>query len=392
MKTKNIMKALFATGVLYTVMIVGASALDVANNSIISRFTSYADLGTFEIKTPKVVEVLLPPDVSTYKKILVTSSGTEVFEPSLVKRAANATMVSANVTAILGGLQEDVSALNDNNYQTFKQFNLPETGNGSVELTFSYQAPITATAFSFALDANVALPRTITLYTEDEGKEVIVLSTVTPNQTTVLFPKTTAKTWKVVFTYAQPLRITEAYFNQETKVNEQVSLRFLALPNVSYRMYVNPDQEPAISFKKEAGDLYSDQGILKAKAIPVLIPNALFKDIDSDGDGVIDIRDNCVSVKNEDQKDADGNGRGDACDDYDRDGVINSLDNCVDAPNRDQIDTDHDGVGDLCDGQESRFLEANAWVPWVALGLVGFVIVGLMTNMVVGTMKKKEEQ
>ena len=78
------------------------------------------------------------------------------------------------------------------------------------------------------------------------------------------------------------------------------------------------------------------------------------------------------------------------CDDYDRDGIINLVDNCIDTPNRDQLDTDHDKIGDTCDAQESRFLEANPWVPWVALGLVGLVIMGLMTNMVIGNLKNKE--
>lgn len=57
---------------------------------------------------------------------------------------------------------------------------------------------------------------------------------------------------------------------------------------------------------------------------------------DSDGDGVLDIDDNCVSVPNPGQEDADGDGRGDACD------------NCPAVPNSSQLDTDEDGVGDAC--------------------------------------------
>ncbi|CAN5133387.1 hypothetical protein BH11PSE10_BH11PSE10_10700 [soil metagenome] len=48
---------------------------------------------------------------------------------------------------------------------------------------------------------------------------------------------------------------------------------------------------------------------------------------DSDGDGVPDSRDNCVSVPNAIQRDSDGDGYGDACDaDANNDGIVNSID------------------------------------------------------------------
>ena len=50
-------------------------------------------------------------------------------------------------------------------------------------------------------------------------------------------------------------------------------------------------------------------------------------EIDTDGDGVADSRDNCTGVKNATQRDTDLDGYGDACDaDINNDGIVNSID------------------------------------------------------------------
>jgi gliding motility-associated-like protein len=59
--------------------------------------------------------------------------------------------------------------------------------------------------------------------------------------------------------------------------------------------------------------------------------------LDTDGDGILDIDDNCIDTPNADQADADTDTVGDVCD------------NCPDDANTDQTDADADGVGDLCD-------------------------------------------
>lgn len=94
---------------------------------------------------------------------------------------------------------------------------------------------------------------------------------------------------------------------------------------------------------------------------------------DSDGDGIANTSDNCPNVFNPVrpmdsgvQPDADGDGTGDACDvcpldantttctavdpdDQDHDGIPNSSDNCPDVANPGQSDADGDGKGDACD-------------------------------------------
>ena len=82
---------------------------------------------------------------------------------------------------------------------------------------------------------------------------------------------------------------------------------------------------------------------------------------DGDGDGVGDLCDNCTSNENADQADADGDGVGDVCDncpnnanafqtDTDDDGTADACDNCPGKTNADQADADGDGVGDACEG------------------------------------------
>lgn len=100
---------------------------------------------------------------------------------------------------------------------------------------------------------------------------------------------------------------------------------------------------------------------------------------DADGDGVGDVCDNCPADANTNQADGDGDGVGDVCDqligddnagdsdgdgyadnidqlvgddasgDNDGDGVANNVDNCIDVANPDQADADANGVGDVCE-------------------------------------------
>ncbi|XP_050766353.1 cartilage oligomeric matrix protein [Gymnogyps californianus] len=89
-------------------------------------------------------------------------------------------------------------------------------------------------------------------------------------------------------------------------------------------------------------------GILNAEDNCVYTRNADQRNVDKDNFG--DACDNCRQVKNNDQRDIDGDGKGDECDDdMDGDGIKNTMDNCKRVPNTDQKDGDGDGVGDVCD-------------------------------------------
>uniref|UniRef100_A0A8C5A4K4 Si:ch211-43f4.1 n=1 Tax=Gadus morhua TaxID=8049 RepID=A0A8C5A4K4_GADMO len=89
-------------------------------------------------------------------------------------------------------------------------------------------------------------------------------------------------------------------------------------------------------------------GILNTQDNCVLVPNVDQRNVDEDDFG--DACDNCRAVKNNDQKDTDVDKFGDECDeDIDGDGILNHRDNCKRVPNADQIDRDGDKVGDACD-------------------------------------------
>jgi hypothetical protein len=74
---------------------------------------------------------------------------------------------------------------------------------------------------------------------------------------------------------------------------------------------------------------------------------------DSDGDGILDIDDNCITESNEDQNNFDGDLFGDACDpDDDNDGVNDSLDCSPDDPTVFPGATEKcNGIDNNCDGK-----------------------------------------
>lgn len=72
---------------------------------------------------------------------------------------------------------------------------------------------------------------------------------------------------------------------------------------------------------------------------------------DTDGDGVIDAKDNCPRRANPKQEDTDKDGRGDVCD------------NCPATKNPSQSDLDHDGIGDSCDSDKDGDGCLNRYYP-----------------------------
>ncbi len=102
--------------------------------------------------------------------------------------------------------------------------------------------------------------------------------------------------------------------------------------------------------------------------------DAMLGTLDWDCDGICNVNDNCIFVYNPDQKDKNGDGKGDACDptvvdssfkdsrcDQDGDGIPDLRDNCPLAcnPNQKFVDVNKNNVNDLCDSALSNFVSSR---------------------------------
>lgn len=350
-------------------------------DSVVSAFRSYKDISP-KIGKTSVIEVPFHQEFFSIPVFAVYNLTTSSFEPNVF--FTNSSETKSRVTATgatstdsaTGVVSNDTSRINDNKHETCLDFPLNQISN-SAKVTFVFDKPITSSSLLISLANYGTLPYSISVSANVSGKEYIVLAPVKPSQNGVTFLSTTSSVWNVVFNYAQPLRICEMKFN-DTSGGQIITagLRFLAQPEQSYRIYFDVDRYNVSPTYKEAGDLSSNTGVVVYNT-GVPFPNSEYRPADSDLDSVPDLADNCTNIKNTDQKDSDGNGLGDACEDYDRDGIVNVNDNCSQIPNVAQTDTDKDKVGDVCDDFENRVTERLPWLPWVGIGVAGVVIFGL---------------
>ena len=386
MKAKN--NLLFLLIILLTFNLTNAAAQELSQeeiNDIISAYRKYKDVSELSLSVPTVVEISLDEEFIERFDFAVLDKTMNFFEPYFFNQEVLTNQIPISIgTNIPSG---EAQKMIDDKISTYTDFDLPENARGEVQISLTSPKIITSSGLTILLDDHVALPNTIEIRANNK---IVVASKKMVGQT-IYFPETTSDNWLIKLTYGQPLRITELRLDQKNAIKvSSRTIRFLAQPNRSYRIYLDPDRksDPPVG---EKGNLESDKDVLRASAMPSQSnPNYIIADIDKDG--IADIYDNCVSEPNTNQEDVNGNGRGDVCDDFDKDGLINSKDNCPNHPNRNQSDTDGDGIGDLCDKEESRITERYKWLPWLGIIFAAAVIVILFVLTAKPTKDRKENQ
>jgi hypothetical protein len=357
-------------------------------SSVASSYRTISDIPTVNIKVPTIVEIPIDLNLNQRKEAVIYDVTDKKFIASYLKSVEANNLI--NYSVLINGNTQ--SKLNDYSYTSCTDFDLPLNSTiNRASLTFNYDKEISSDNLYLSLDNYVTLPVSLGIKAVVSGAEKIVLAPTKIDSSNISFPKTLSKTWIIDVSYIQPLRICEAAFGQVNMIrNSLYSIRFLAEKDHNYQIYFDADRSVNVSYP-EAPNFNNDFGVLKLAPVSGVV-NLLFKLSDIDGDGIPDVKDNCVSVPNSDQADIDQNGRGDVCDDYDRDGIINIKDNCPNVPNYNQADTDADGIGDTCDTNEGRITEKYTWLPWVGMGLASIVVIVLFVFTAMSMRKKTKEE
>lgn len=346
-----------------------------ANTEIMKAYQNYSKIPPVKIVVPTIVQADFDASAVFGDNYAVYNETQSQFVPSI---SVSENRASPYITTILNSANGQVySNLFDNNPQTKQDFYLNSNGQNTVGFSILFSNPIRTNSFTMSLDKNVSLPDSVTVQAYVNNKWVIVLNKVKPTGSVLVFPETISNDWVVQVSYSQSIRIVDISFSDLTQIIAKKSVRFLAQPNNAYTVYINADRAVSNYASNESTYSLNTNQYKNLGSFAVNI-NSSFVASDYDNDGVTDIKDNCKTTSNTDQKDEDGNGVGDVCDDYDHDRVINSIDNCPNLPNYDQRDTDGDKIGDKCDPDESRLTEKYPVVIWVGLGFASMILLGLL--------------
>lgn len=348
------------------------------STEILSRFNSYVELKADRISIPTVFEIEPFSEKMSSSHHLIVDEQTGERSIGYLSNTVTQSTIKTEVKSKEYELATDASST------TYASFPVDEAKKG-ITLSLYADKPLRSSEINLLFDKYVQQPETIELRAVADGREQVVVAKTAIKSTRFLFPETTAQKWVLTLTSTQQIRLSEVILedsNAQTNFKNNLSLKLLAQPHHSYKVYIDPVRNFQADFSTilYQGPLLSSASKKEIKKVDISAsyPNPLFREVDTDKDGVPDEKDNCPSIVNQGQSDEDGDGIGDPCDDRDFDGVINSLDNCIDKQNYDQRDIDGDGIGDVCDSSESRLTEQHKWLPWLGIGSAALVLIVLV--------------
>lgn len=344
-----------------------------------------ADLSLYKNVAPVTPSFVTQPTITEIQNIPYTSNFILLDDKGVAVEQQSQTVKKSKVvppTNIEACTDTCVSApaLADGNTNTTFDFPLLSSGIQKGRITITYAKPLTTSSLAFRTTGDSYVPTAFTLTVD--GKRVLN----TLQGTSARFPEMTAKSIVIEFEYNQPIRFTEVGVGSILEEDVSTSLRFVRQPGNQYILYLDSPSGRE-SVPSPAINLFAKAALAQA-SLGQISKNTLYKERDTDNDNISDGVDNCPMQANTDQKDSNGDGAGDVCDDYDYDGVATYRDNCPAMSNPNQSDVDKDGIGDVCDTDESRTTEKYPWITWAVFGFVFVAVMGMGYEVV----RKKNEE
>lgn len=343
---------------------------------------SQVNISAFKKMKEISVDIPIPTIVETTYNFTEFSSRTffveEVGSDKIVQQKIEHTTITDSSKLKLTNTPSNVTnshVLFDGLSDKVAKFTIPTIGDVA-EATLIAEATeaIQSNGLMIQLADNSSRPTHISIVGDDQ----VVVNKKVFQSSHIQFPITTAKQWEITLHYIQPLAITEIQLSPVGNT-KRASVMWLAIPGKTYRVYSDPDTNITLP-NIETGQMQATNANMQVNA--GIIDNPQYVPSDDDQDGVANDIDNC-RLPNPDQEDQNNNDLGDACEDTDADGIINGIDNCPLHANRVQKDVDGDGIGDICDDDESRITEKYPWLPWAGMSLTAIVLLAMFAHTLI---------
>jgi hypothetical protein len=364
----------------YVYSLIVISSLSFCSASDLSSYKNVRLIQELNVTQPAIVEITKLNQSDNY---LVTNDKGESV-PQQLQVIRKIKLIPPSQVEGCTNVCVDAYSLADEDERTTFDFPLLSDGPQHGKIKIVYAKPIETSSVVFRTTRDSYMPNAFTLVID--GKRI--LNTIQGGS--AMFPKMMAQKVEIEFEYSQPIRFTEVGVGSLREEEVLSTLRFVYQPKMKYMLYI--DSLVRSAFPSPVINLYAKnkeaEVVLGEVTRNPLYKEEVYVEKDTDGDSILDVQDNCPLQVNTSQKDSNGNGVGDVCDDYDYDGVPTYIDNCPEIENPHQEDKDRDGLGDSCDNEESRITEKYGWIPWVVfLGV--FVVIGFMVYEVVKMKKIK---